>query len=345
MTRHREVADEAERNVQAVLRSGRWIGGPWVQRAESTAAEWFSRRWAVGVASGTDALMLALMAAGVRPGDEVIVPALSFFATAGAVVNVGAVPVVVDVGRDGLLDPQAAEAAVGPRTRGCVPVHLFGNRAAPLALGVPVVDDAAQAVGTVPSCSTGVLSAVSAYPTKTWGAAGDAGFVLGDDPELERVVRALANHGSTGSDLHQAMDGCVGRASRLDAVQAAVLMAHAPEVARRVQRRRELADRFDAALPASILPLPRQPGCSVHQYCVLAEDREALVRHLDAAGVGWAIYYGRPLSEQPALTSFPHRETPVARWMCERLLALPVRASLTEEEVERIVDVLRGIPT
>ncbi|HHO50220.1 MAG TPA: aminotransferase class I/II-fold pyridoxal phosphate-dependent enzyme, partial [Deltaproteobacteria bacterium] len=283
--RHAEVADEVEDRVLQVLRSGRWVGGPVVAEAEARLAGWLSRQGAVGVASGTDALMLALQAVGIRPGDEVIVPALTFFATAGAVAAVGATPVIADVGEDGLLDPTAAGALISPRTRAVIPVHLFGNRAEDPGLGLTVIDDAAQAIGTTPPPSIGRLTAVSAYPTKSWGAAGDAGFVAGDEPELLEAVRCLASHGQRGAPHHhEAHDGQVGRASRLDAIQAAVLLGHADQVEARIDRRRRLADRYDAGLPASIRPLPRQHGSSVHQYCVLASDRARVVAALDEAG-------------------------------------------------------------
>ena len=338
--RHDAVAAAVEERVVAVLRSGRWVGGRPVSEAEETVADWFGRRWAVGVGSGTDALMLALQAAGVGPKDEVLVPALTFFATAGAVAAIGAVPVVVDVREDGLLDPAAAAQQRGPATRAVIPVHLFGNLAEAPELGLTVIDDAAQAIGSQPPASTGALTAVSCYPTKTWGAAGDAGFVLGDDPELARTVRGLATHGQTSPGLHVDYAGVVGRVSRLDAIQAAVLLGHAPTVAARVARRRALAERYDRGLPPQVRPLPRQPGSAVHQYCVLVEQRERVVETLQHAGIGHAVYYPRPLSAQPALARFPRGPTPVAEHLCARLLALPVRASLSDEEVDTVLQVL-----
>lgn len=343
VTRHAEVADEVEARVLRILRSGRWVGGPAVIEAEARLAAWVARRGAVGVASGTDALMLALQAVGIRPGDEVIVPALTFFATAGAVCAIGAIPVIADVGEDGLLDAVAARALIGPRTRAVIPVHLFGNRAADPDLGLTIVDDAAQAIGTTPAPSIGQLTAVSAYPTKAWGAAGDAGFVAGDDPELLSAVRRLASHGQRGSPHHhEPVGGAVGRASRLDALQAAVLLGHADRVEARVARRRQLAERYDAGLPSSIQPLPRQQGSSVHQYCVLVEDRQRAIEALSHAGIGHAVYYPLPLSDQPALARISRTgPTPTARSLCARLLALPIDPVLTEAQIDRVLDVLQ----
>lgn len=339
--RHAEVAEAVEARVLEVLRSGRWIGGPVVAEAERIAATWLSRGGAVGVASGTDALILALQALGIGAGDEVIVPAFTFFATAGAVVATGAVPVLADVGEDALLDPGSAAAARTPRTRAVVPVHLFGNRWAPVELGVPVVDDAAQAIGTTPPCA-GVLTVLSAYPTKTWGAAGDAGFVAGDDEELLARVRSLAGHGARVPGVFHREGGHVGRASRLDAVQAAVLVGHAAALTERVERRRALAARYDRGLPDGVRPLPRSPGSSVHQYVVRVEGRDDVVAALAREGVGTAVYYPRALSEQPALEGCPRRPTATAERLAREVLALPV-ADCGPDDVDRVCDALRRI--
>lgn len=340
--RHAEVAAEAEALVLEVLRSGRWIGGPIVEQAEAACARWFGRRYAIGVNSGTDALMLALQAAGVRAGDEVIVPALTFFATAGAVCAIGARPVVVDVLDDGCIDPAAAAAAVTSRTRAVVPVHLFGNVAVSPGVGVPIVDDAAQAIGGTPPRSTGVLTTVSTYPTKTWSSSGDGGFVLTDDPELLERVRRLSNHGMRGvPHEHHLVDGLVGRNSRLDAVQAAVLVAHERRLAARVSRRRAIAERYDRSLPPGVTPLPRSPGSPVHHYAVLSDRREAIRAALAERGVETAIYYPTPLHRQPAIAQ-PAR-VPVAERLCARIFALPVHEGLDDHDVDRIVVALAEI--
>lgn len=336
--RHAEVGEAVERAVIEVLRSGHYVGGPVVAEAEAIAARWLGRAHAVGVASGTDALVLALQALDVGPGDEVIVPALTFFATAGAVRAVGADVVIADVGEDGLLDPASAASVRSPRTRAVVPVHLFGSACPAPELGVPVVDDAAQAIGAAPAPS-GALVALSTYPTKTWGSAGDGGFVAGDDPELLDRVRRLGNHGATGPSVHAAFGGHLGRASRLDAVQAAVLVAHGRALEGRIARRRALAARYDAALPASVRPLPRSPGSAVHQYCVRAEDRDGLREHLRARGIGTAVYYPRPLGRQPALAAARAAPCPVAEQLCAQILALPVHDA-TDVQVDRVIGAL-----
>lgn len=342
--RHRGVADRVERRVLEVLRSGRYVGGPVVAEAEACAARWFGRAGAVGTASGTDALILALQAVGVGPGSEVIVPALTFFATAGAVCAVGARPVIADVDARGCLDPAAAAAAETARTAAAVPVHLFGSCAEPPSVACAVVDDAAQAVGADPPASTGALSAVSTYPTKTWGGAGDGGFVVGDDPELLDRVRRLGRHGTTEPNVHHPVHGAVGRNSRLDAVQAAVLLGHEEAIAARVARRRAIAARYDASLPPGLRALPRDPGSPVHQYVVLASHRTELVARLTAAEVQWAIYYPRTLGDQPALAHAVVHPTPVADHLCAQMLALPAHAGMTDEQVDRVLEVLHRGP-
>ncbi len=340
--RHAEVAPVVEAAVLEVLRSGRWIGGPGVAEAERIAARWLGREGAVGVASGTDALVLALQALGVGRGDEVLVPAFTFFATAGAVLAVGAEPVLVDVGEDALMDAGAAREALGPRVRAAVPVHLFGGYRAPLGLDLPVVDDAAQAIGTTPAPSTGVITALSAYPTKTWGAAGDAGFVAADDPELLARVRSLGVHGAREPGVHGTEGGHAGRASRLDAVQAAVLLGHARVLEARVERRRALARRYDAQLPERLRPLPRSEGASVSQYVVRVDRRDALAAALRERGVETAVYYRRPLTRQPALEGCRRGPAPVAERLADEVLALPI-ADCGEAEVDRVCELLREL--
>jgi dTDP-4-amino-4,6-dideoxygalactose transaminase len=332
---------QIEAGVLDVLRSGQFIGGPVVRQAEALAADWFGRQAAVGVASGTDALMLALRAVGVRPDDEVIVPALSFFATAGAVSAIGATPVMVDVTEDGLLNPEAAARAVSPRTRALVPVHLFGNRAPCPDLGVPVVDDSAQAIGASPPASLGLLSAVSVYPTKTWGAAGDGGFVVGDADAIDRV-RRLGNHGISQRGFDR-VNGFVGRNSRLDAIQAAVLVATAPRLPELLARRRALAQVYRDHLPRSVRPLAHKKSAPFQQFAVLTDARERAIALLDQADIGWAIYYRTPLNRTPAYAALDGPATPIADRLCDQLLALPIHARLRDADVMRVCDALRAL--
>lgn len=335
--RHTAVAADVEAAVLGVLRSGQYIGGEVVAEAEAAAARVFGHRGAVGVGSGTDALAIALQVAGVRPGDEVILPAWTFFATAGAVCLIGAIPVIVDVGPDGLLDVDAAAAAVGPRTRAIVPVHLFGALARAPDVGVPIVDDAAQAAGADPPRRCGAIAAASTYPTKAWASAGDGGFVLADDPDVLARARALGSHGLVGPHAHAHIDGVIGRNSRLDALHAAVLLAHLPALAARTARRRAIAAQYDAALGPGVRALTRDPGHPVSPYVLCCDDRAAVAARLRAAGVETAVYYPRPLGDQPALAAIARvTPCPVAHTLSAEALAVPCYDGLTEAEVATI---------
>lgn len=333
--RHARVADDAEARVLEVLRSGRYVGGPVVEEAQRALAESFGWAGAAGTNSGTDALSYAMRALGVGPGDEVIVPAVTFFATAEAVLHVGAVPVVADVRPDvPLLDAEALR--IGPRTRLVIAVHLFGARCELPALPVPVLDDAAQCAGASPPVRLGVCAAVSLYPTKTLGVAGDGGAVLADDPAILARVRALTHHGMRTPYHHERVQGHVGGNSRLDAVQAAMLLAHLRDLPARVARRRHNADRYDAALASVVRPLTRGPGHPVHQYVVRTPRRDALRSFLADRGVETAVYYPSPVSRQPALPPGP--PTPQADRYCAESLALPVHETLTDAQVDQVID-------
>ncbi|MEC7946952.1 MAG: DegT/DnrJ/EryC1/StrS family aminotransferase, partial [Myxococcota bacterium] len=293
---------------------------------------------AVGVGSGTDALMLALQAVGVRPGDEVIVPGVSFYSTAGAVRALGAKPVVVDVlpGRP-LLDPAAAAAAVGPRTRAIVPVHLYGDLAPLPVVSVPVVEDGAQAVGREPA---GALMTLSFYPTKVLGAAGDGGAVLARDAELADRIRALGFHGRTGDGRFHAVSGAAPRNCRLDAVQAAWLHQMLADVPRRVARRREIAARYDAQL--GLPRVPRDAKSPVSVYAVRHPGRAVLAAGLARHGIETRVYYPRALGAEPALADLPQPATPNADRFCAETLALPCHAGMTENDVERVIQAVQA---
>lgn len=340
--RHARVAERVESAVIGVLRSGRYVGGPVVEEAEARVAALMGWAHGVGVNSGTDALTLAIQALGVGPGDEVVVPAVTFFATAEAVLRAGATPVVGDVREDlPLLDP--ARLPLGPRTKLVIAVHLYGERCALGSLPVPVLDDAAQCAGADPPVRTGVLGAVSFYPTKNLGAAGDGGMVLADDPDQAARARRLGSHGMPEPNVHERVAGHVGGNSRLDAVQAAVLLAHLDDLPARTARRREHAARYDAGLPPWARRLPRSPGHPVHQYVVRVPRRDALRRHLAEAGVESAVYYPHPVDRQPAMSPGP--PTPHAARFCAESLALPVHEGLGPAEIDRVIDaVSRFVP-
>jgi dTDP-4-amino-4,6-dideoxygalactose transaminase len=329
--------------VIEVLHSGRWVGGPEVEACEREVAAHFGRVFGVGVNSGSDAITLALQALGVGAGDEVLVPALTFFSTAGAVVRTGARPVVVDVREDQpLLDPASAAERAGSATKAVVPVHLFGMTASDPGLGLPVVEDAAQSAGRTPPIRLGVATVTSFYPTKTLHAAGDGGLVATDDPELALAVRRLANHGQVPAHphLHDRVAGHVGWNSRLDAIQAAVVRRMIPEIASRVLARRQTAALYDTALGPSCRLVRRDASDPMHQYVLRCERRDELAAHLMKLGIQSAIYYPHTLSAQPALA--PQPDAPHAEAWCAEVLSVPCHESLENEEVIRVAEALSG---
>ncbi len=321
--RHARVRQSVEERVLSVLRSGRYVGGAEVQRAEAMLARRMGFRHGVGAASGTQALVQMLRAADLR--GRIAIPALSFFATAEAVLSAGCEAVVVDVLPDRpLMNPEALPACEGVLT-----VHLFGARAPDVDHPV-VLADAAQCMGWGWGRPQGLAAALSLYPTKTLGAAGDGGAVLTDDPELAARARRLGNHGMVAPHEHPE----AGMNSRLDAVQAAVVLAHEVDLDRRVQRRRAIADRIDALG----MGFPRDPRDAVHQHIVMHPQRDRLRQALDDAGVDSAVYYPRPLDAQPPLGGTSR--CPNALAFCAEALAVPCHAELQEDEIERVLAVL-----
>lgn len=341
--RHRRLAPEVEAAVLGVLRGGRYIGGPVVESTCAAIAGTFGWAHGVGVNSGTDALIYAMQAVGVRPGDRVALPAVTFFATAGAVCRIGAIPVLVDIRADlPLIDADRIPRDV----QAVIAVHLFGESCPLPALPVPVIDDSAQAIGAAPPPRTGVIAAASFYPTKTLGAYGDGGIVMTDEPALADAVRRLTHHGIQGVTYYaEEVSGHVGANSRLDAVQAAILGVHLADLPRRIARRRAIAARYDVELPDWVERLPRCEGHPVHQYVVLCDERDDVKARLAARGVDVAIYYPHPLTAVPALAGRAELAGPApnAERFCRRCLALPVHEELTDEQVDRVVAALRSL--
>lgn len=327
-----------------------FVGGPEVARFEEAFAAYLGAGGCVGVANGTDGLVVALRALDLEPGDEVIVPAFTFVATASAVALAGGVPVFAEVEPDTLnLDAADAAARVTPRTVGVIGVHLFGR---PYDLagvselcrrhGLWQLEDAAQAhgarVGERRVGSFGELASWSFYPTKNLGAVGDAGAVTGDDPALLARVRRIANHGRTEHYLHAEL----GTNSRLDALQAAVLNLRLPGLDAANARRREIAARYREALTgASGVDVLRDPDGTepvYHQFTLLADRRDALREHLAADGIGSTVFYPVPLHRQPALARFAPAglELPVSEAAARRALSLPIFPELEAAEVEAV---------
>ena len=342
-----------------VLRSGYFILGPEVEKFEQALAEFTGATYALGVSSGTDAILLALMALGIGPGDEVLCPSFTFFATAGCVARVGATPVFVDSRPDSFnLDLNDAARCITSRTKAIIPVHLFGQAADMTAVNelarrhqLHVIEDAAQAMGATHGDrqvgTIGDFGTISFYPSKNLGALGDAGALLTNDADLMRRAKTLRLHGMDPKYYHQVIGGNF----RIDALQAALLAVKLPHFASYTANRCRNAARYTerlAALPGVregdriILPavLPGN-GHIWNQYTLRvpgAGQRDALCTHLTARGIGWDIYYPVPLHEQAcfAYLGYPAEDFPVAHQLATEVISLPIYPELPAEAIDQV---------
>ncbi len=341
------LPDLKERLVE-VLESGVFVLGPNVNAFEEEAAAYLGVPRTVGVANGTDALVLVLDAMRIGPGDEVVCPAFTFYATAEAIARRGATPVFADIDPITLdIDPEDAAARTSKRTRAIMPVHLFG-RPAPLAqlaeLGPPLVEDAAQAFGAPGVATAGVASTFSFFPTKNLFALGDAGLVAATDDELADRVRMLRFHGSRDKRDFQ----LVGYNSRLDELQAAALRLFLPRLDGWNRARREAAARYAELGLGEVCELPAdEPGHVYHMYVVRTPERERIAAALEAAGIAHASYYVTPLHLQPALRFLGYEEgsLPETERAARENLALPLWAGIDAATQERVVSVVREAAT
>src|SRR5262252_2820569 len=354
---YRPLRAEILAAIERVCDSQRFIMGPEITAFEAEMAAMLGIRHAVAVSSGTDALLLALMALDIKAGDEVVTPTYSFFATAGAVARLGARPVLVDVEETTLnLDPATLSAAMTPRTKAIIPVHLFGQGAEmdPILdvarrAGVPVVEDAAQAIGasykSQPLGGLGTFGCFSFFPSKNLGAFGDAGLLTTNDDGLAKKARLLRTHGMQPRYYHHV----VGANFRMDALQAAVLRVKAPHLAAWTEGRRRNAARYrtlfrEAGL-GDVVDLPIEPPDRRHiynQFVIRTPERDGLKRHLDEQGIGNEIYYPVPFHLQPCFAdlgyrrgAFPHAERAAAE-----TLAIPIYGELTEAQQRTVVSTI-----
>jgi len=350
-----EIADDLAPDLAHVMATAGFVGGEHVAAFEDEYAAFSGVRHCVGVGNGTDALELALRAVQAGSGTEVVIPANTFVATAEAVVRAGATPVLVDVDPDTLLiDPERVAAAVTPRTRAVVPVHLYGRLAevdevARAVEGRPVVvvEDAAQSQGAarngICSGSAGTIAATSFYPGKNLGAAGDAGAVTTDDDDLARAVRLLGNHGSATKYVHDTL----GFNSRLDALQAVVLRHKLRRLADWNDLRRAAARRYHellADMAKLALPAPAVGTDHVwHLYVARVAERDRVLAHLNAQRIGAAIHYPVPVHLTGAFRGLAcgAGSFPVAEAAAQEILSLPMFPQITVEQQERVADALR----
>ncbi len=341
------IREELDAALMEVVESCRFVLGPHVQSFEEEVAAYCGTRYAIGVASGTDALLISLRALGVGPGDEVITVAYTFFSTAGVISRLGAVPVFVDVDpKTYNINPDLIAEKITPRTKAIMPVHLFGQCAEMdpiLALaerhGLKVVEDAAQAIGAQyhgrKAGSMGHLGCFSFFPSKNLGGMGDGGMVTSDDPELAELVRILRVHGSKPKYYHS----IVGYNSRLDSLQAAVLRVKLKYLDGWSEKRHQNALVYNQLLKGLPVVTPFAEAYNRHiynQYSIRVEDRDGLQQHLTSQNVGTALYYPLPLHLQECYRDLGHHQgdLPESEQAAKETISLPIYPELTRQQQE-----------
>jgi len=350
---YRQLKAEIDQAIHGVLDTSHYILGPQGQSFEAEAAAYLGVKHAIGVSSGTDALHLALRAAGLGPGDEVITSPFTFIATAEAIAYVGATPVFVDIDpRTFNLEPELVRRAITPKTRAILPVHLFGQPADLATLkqlcdehGLLLIEDCAQSFGAACAArqtgSWGVLGCFSFFPSKNLGCYGDGGMIVTSDDRLAEQVRMLRNHGSKVRYHHD----IIGYNSRLDELQAAILRVKLRHIDRFNTLRRTNAHYYSARLAAAGVTPPHEDGKGTHvyhQYTVLTERREALQQALARAGCAAAIYYPIPLHRQNVFAAAcAGVSLPVSEQTAARVLSLPIYPELSEVQMDRVIAAIR----
>ena len=350
---YQTLKDEIEQGFQETLQNTSFILGPNVQAFEKEAADYLQAKHAISCASGTDALHLALVAAGIGEGDEVITTSFTFIATAEAICYVGATPVYVDIKPDTYnIDPEKIEAAITDKTKVILPVHLFGQPAdmdAIMALAekhnLLVIEDCAQSFGADingrMTGSIGLAGCHSFFPSKNLGCYGDGGMVTTNDDAVAEQLRMLRNHGSKVRYYHD----IVGYNSRLDELQAVVLRAKLKRLPGYNQERRRAAHTYSRLLAEVVTP-PQEDGIGTHiyhQYTLLTDQRDAIMQKLQDNNIGCAIYYPVPLHQQKVFADICKQVSlPVTEDVASRCMSLPIYPELTDEMVTQVTDVIKS---
>ncbi len=348
---YRLYRSEIDRRMAEVIATQAFVMGPQVEELEKVLAEYVGVRHGIGVASGTDALLVALMALGVGAGDEVITTPFTFIATAEVIALLGAAPVFADI--DPLtydLDPSGVKAALNPRVKAIIPVSLYGQ-CAPLETindlaarggGIPVIEDGCQSFGAARngrrSCGLSTVGATSFFPSKPLGCWGDGGMIFTDDDDLATAMREIRVHGQD-RRYHHAR---IGVNARLDTLQAAVLLGKVPHFAEEVRLRARVGESYTERLgdiEGVTVPVTAPGNSHVWaQYSIQVEDRDRLAKALQAEGIPTAVHYPIPLHRQPAFADLglPDGSFPVAERVARRVISLPMHPFLTEEEIDRV---------
>ncbi|MGE4285807.1 MAG: DegT/DnrJ/EryC1/StrS family aminotransferase [Phycisphaerae bacterium] len=352
---YQAIKNEVLPAIEAVCESQACCLGPAVDAFEKEAAIYCGCAHAIGVSSGTDALLVSLMAAGVEAGDEVIVPSFTFAATTGVVARLGAVPVFVDIDEYSFnVNPAFIEERITEKTKAIIPVHLYGQMAQMEPImslaaqyGFAVIEDSAQSIGAEQggrkSGSIGDYGCFSFYPTKNLGAFGDGGMITTNDAELDRLCRMIRNHGQNAQYEYERLGGNF----RLDGIQGAVLSVKLKHLKSWEARRRANAaiyDRMLAGVAEVSTPVIEEGNYSVYnQYTIKAERRDELKAHLTAKGIGCAVYYPYPLHLQKCFASLGWKEgsLPVTERICTQVLSLPISSELEAGQVEYVAEAIK----
>jgi UDP-2-acetamido-2-deoxy-ribo-hexuluronate aminotransferase len=337
--------------IQAVLDHGQYIMGPEVAELEGRLAEYTGARHCITVASGTEALIISLMALGIGPGDEVITTPFSFIATAEAIVLLGATPVFADIDPATCnIDPALVEAKITPRTKAIMPVSLYGQAADMVGINaiaarhrLPVIEDAAQSFGAVyrgrRSCNLSTIGCTSFFPSKPLGCYGDGGAIFTCDDQLARAMREIRVHGQSRRYVHTR----IGVGGRMDTLQCAIVLAKLERFEWELGQRNQVAAAYDALLSGrtGLVARPRDRSCVFAQYTVVLEARERIQGALQAAQIPTAVHYPVPMHLQPAYAHLcAPGDCPVAERMAARVMSLPMGPYLAEEDVQLIATTL-----
>ncbi|HEV6966852.1 MULTISPECIES: DegT/DnrJ/EryC1/StrS family aminotransferase [Roseateles] len=348
------LRDNINARIQKVLDHGQYILGPEVKEMEAALCAYTGARHCISVASGTEALLIALMALDLQPGDEVVTSPFTFAATAEMIVLAGGVPVFVDIEPDTAnLDARLVEAAITPRTRAVMPVSLYGQVADMDAInavaarhGLAVIEDAAQSFGASygsrKSCNLSTFGCTSFFPSKPLGCYGDGGAIFTSDDRLAQACREIRTHGQSQRYLHTRL----GVGGRMDTLQCAVVLGKLDrfewEIARRLQLGEAYRRKLQAAVPAlQLLAVREDRDCVWAQYTVFVDDREAVQARLKQAGIPTAVHYPRPLHHQPAYARYAEADAcPHSIAAARRVMSLPMSADLTDAQQDEVVAAL-----
>jgi len=350
---YRSIEDDVQKRMNAVLEHGKYIMGPEVQELEDELTTYTGSKHCISVASGTEALLMALMVLDIKPGDEVITTPFTFISTVECIVRVGATPIFVDIEPDTCnIDASLIEAAITDRTKAIIPVSLYGQTADMDAINelakkhgnIPVIEDAAQSFGALykgtKSCNLSSISCTSFFPSKPLGCYGDGGAIFTNDDDIAKACREVRVHGQSARYVHTS----IGVGGRMDTIQCAVVLAKLAKFDWEVNQRLEIGARYNEMLDAENIARVQQVDgrTSVFaQYTILSENRDALKAKLGEVGIPTAVHYPIPLNEQPAYKELSIGHTPIASEVAGKVMSLPMSAYLKEEEQDFVVETLR----